>query len=343
VTVHCSAVGHYVTFLLDSQSGAVIDGSVSDAPSPRRPEDLFQWKITCDARGEVAIRRWDQGPPQLIGTASWDRGALAGFRQYEKDVPTDQQWIKVATALGRELAKRETRGGAEDASLVELVSKREGRQLYGRSIDWASLGPRHDRNGVDLYAMRKVKQVLLGVGVMVVIGIVAFVYSLGRSPSSPSPREAEPTRPSPPSPPSVEQQVASAPTFTAAIALGGNDPTGMLLARYAKLRWSDVEAPETTIGRVQKDADAERGKRLCAEGTIDRIERRDLDRRKVYVGRLTQADGDSVELVALGTTGDLVKRSPAKFCGAVVSKNTDAPVIVGLFDLPENRSPIVEQ
>jgi hypothetical protein len=100
---------------------------------------------------------------------------------------------------------------------------------------------------------------------------------------------------------------------------------------------------ETSVGHVQKDEEAERGKRLCVEGTIDSIERRDVAGRKRFVGRLALANGDVVEFVALGTTGALIKRSTATLCGAVVGKRDGRPVLVGLFDLPENRSPTVEQ
>lgn len=73
------------------------------------------------------------------------------------------------------------------------------------------------------------------------------------------------------------------------------------------------------------------------------IERRDLDRGKIFVGGLRQADGDAVAFTSLGTTGDLIKRASAKFCGAVTGIEGDAVVLVGLFDLPENRTPLVEQ
>ena len=50
-----------------------------------------------------------------------------------------------------------------------------------------------------------------------------------------------------------------------------------------------------------------------------------------------------IAFVALGTTGDLIKRSRTKFCGAVIGAAGDAVLLVGMFDLPENRGPIVEQ
>lgn len=108
-------------------------------------------------------------------------------------------------------------------------------------------------------------------------------------------------------------------------------------------RWADVAVPaETTVGHVQKDAEAELGKRMCTEGVIDRIERRDVAGRKQFVGRLVQGNGDAIDFVALGTTGELTKRSSGTLCGALMGKRGDAPVLVGLFDLPENRSPAVE-
>jgi hypothetical protein len=98
---------------------------------------------------------------------------------------------------------------------------------------------------------------------------------------------------------------------------------------------------------VQKDAEPEYGKRLCIRGTIASITRSDVATGKRFVGRLVAADGDAggdtVEFVALGTTGDLLRGSAATLCGAVVGLRGDAPVLVGLFDLPENRSPLVEQ
>lgn len=116
-----------------------------------------------------------------------------------------------------------------------------------------------------------------------------------------------------------------------------------LLARFTKLRWSDVDVAETTVAKVQKDADAERGKRLCGDGEIERITRRDVEQRKAFVGRLVLADGDALAFVAVGTTGELVKRDHAKLCGVVTGTSGNDVAVVGMFDLPENRTPQVEQ
>ncbi len=175
--------------------------------------------------------------------------------------------------------------------------------------------------------------------------------------------EAAMTPPSPPppiaAPPAVEEpvevRIARATTFADAIALARPamaDTTEELgagakqLATYAaaKLRWEDVAVePETTIGHVLKDPAVERGKRMCTDGTIASIERRDLGPRKIYVGALSLADGDSIAFVAVGSTGELVKRRAARFCGAVTGKSGSSVAMVGMFDLPENRSPVVEQ
>ena len=148
-----------------------------------------------------------------------------------------------------------------------------------------------------------------------------------------------------------ELAIAEARDVTAALAIalpvmrtaGGGDHA-WLLARYGRWQWSDVEGPvETTVALVEKDAEPEVGKRLCAEGEIDRIERRDVGTRKTFVGTLRTDAGDRIAFTAVGSTGDLVKRSRARFCGIVTGKIMTDAAVFGLFDLPETRAPQVEQ
>lgn len=109
-----------------------------------------------------------------------------------------------------------------------------------------------------------------------------------------------------------------------------------LVARHARLAWADVATgTETTVPRVLKDPDRERDRRLCVTGTVVEIARH--ERRPVHVGALRTGDADEVRFVALGSTGTLVKRSAAVLCGVAAGKLDGAPVIVGMFDLPENR------
>lgn len=349
----CS-VAHFLTFLMSSQSGGILEHTLSTSPSPRRPEDLFQWKITSGTNGEVSVRGFHTGPPQLLGTAVWKDGKLTGFHQEQVQVPSDRKWIAIEETLVRELSKRTERGDPDDVNLNDDITRGERRRLYDRvATNWQRMGPRYDHKGVDRYFMRRVAWVM-GVGfVVLVAAIVIPMLVMTRSSSRSSSSNSRPTMRSTPSQssqsttthaPSIEERVAAADTFAAAVALAKSDPTGIALAHHANARWSDVSAPaETTIGHVQKDADAEYGKRMCAEGTIDRIERRDVGGHKRFVGKVVRSDGDVVEFVALGTTGELIRKSNATFCGVVVGKTGDAPVLVGLFDLPENRTPIVEQ
>ncbi|MCX5742604.1 MAG: hypothetical protein NT062_08920 [Proteobacteria bacterium] len=118
------------------------------------------------------------------------------------------------------------------------------------------------------------------------------------------------------------------------------------LAHFAskKLVWTDVHVPsETSLPRVLKDAERERGKRLCITGTLLDIQRQDLDRRPIYIGALQTTEGDVARFIAVGSTGELLKRSAATLCGLVTGRADTAAMLVGMFDLPENMQPAVER
>ena len=114
-----------------------------------------------------------------------------------------------------------------------------------------------------------------------------------------------------------------------------------------RLRWSELmRRPETSFRLVMKDSVAERGKRLCARGTINEIA---VDRSAgvaIYNGGLVTPSMKVMRYLAVGDTGNLVEDSPARFCGVVVGRlsymdvtggSTHAVQLVGMFDLPENR------
>lgn len=172
-------------------------------------------------------------------------------------------------------------------------------------------------------------------------------------------RIAQTALPTPPPPPRAATPDAShagppIPTLAETLARvepqlgdGARNRGAWELARYASqhLAWRDVIVTdvETTIPLVLKDSDLERGKRLCATGSLADIEREDLDRRPVFVGVLRTADGDDVHFIAVGSSGSLVKRSTATVCGIVTGRAQKAVVLVGMFDLPENAQPAVER
>jgi hypothetical protein len=119
-----------------------------------------------------------------------------------------------------------------------------------------------------------------------------------------------------------------------------------MFARYAaaRLRWKDVDVvAETSFDRVLKDTDLERGKRICVEGELTAIRREDLGPRNIQVGSLRVSDAWTVAFAAVGTTGNLNRASKARFCGIVTGASGAGISMTGMFDLPENRSPIVER
>ena len=82
---------------------------------------------------------------------------------------------------------------------------------------------------------------------------------------------------------------------------------------------------------------------MCVGGSLLDIERRTLDGRRVYHGSLQTAEGDVARFIAVGSTGELVKRSAGRLCGVVTGKHEGAVVMLGMFDLPDNREPRVER
>lgn len=109
----------------------------------------------------------------------------------------------------------------------------------------------------------------------------------------------------------------------------------------------DIKNLDTsTRGKILKDSFNERGKRLCVSGSIVEIQ---VDRSggfPVYHAGLVNNYVDATRILAIGSTGDLVADSNATFCGVIIGKigytnasggTTNAPYLVGMFDLPENR------
>jgi hypothetical protein len=108
-----------------------------------------------------------------------------------------------------------------------------------------------------------------------------------------------------------------------------------------------VAKPETSHQLVAKDSDAERGKRVCVAGSLIEIKKEKTPDGNLFIGELMAGDSSIWHFVAAGSTGALVASSPARICGVVIGKydyagsasNTvHATEIVGVFDLPENKT-----
>lgn len=124
----------------------------------------------------------------------------------------------------------------------------------------------------------------------------------------------------------------------------------LLLAVWSndKMRWADVAVPrnETSFGKIKKDPDAARGRRMCIRGTVVQISKA---LGSMYSGVFGTDDYNFVRYEAAGSTGELIERSRARLCGVVTGvltyrsaggRTIHAVHMVGMFDLPENRAPM---
>lgn len=130
---------------------------------------------------------------------------------------------------------------------------------------------------------------------------------------------------------------------TAVLALWGAD----------NMRWEEIQAlPGAKYGMIMKDPASQRGKRLCAAGEIIEIAVDSSVPQKIYLGGLYDEAGHLYRFIAVGSTGELVARSRGKICGVVTGQQhyqnsmggvAHAAHIVGMFDLPENKTPTVNR
>ena len=115
------------------------------------------------------------------------------------------------------------------------------------------------------------------------------------------------------------------------------------------LRWDDVavDPDETSYELVQKDPDGQRGKRLCVSGTIAAMNPVRTDAALFWNGVLNAPRGRRFAFLAVASAGALADGSPARLCGVVTGRSNvagpgaraaKAVVLVGMFDLPENRA-----
>lgn len=123
----------------------------------------------------------------------------------------------------------------------------------------------------------------------------------------------------------------------------------VMLALWASdhMKWADVAVAknETSIAKILKDSDANRGKRMCLSGSIIQIaKQRGTD---LYSGLLNGFYGAGiVRFFVAGDTGDLVEDSETRLCGVATGRyvysnsgggTTHAVSLVGMFDLPKNN------
>ena len=173
---------------------------------------------------------------------------------------------------------------------------------------------------------------IVGIVALTVLPIVAY-SRCQREPSKPAAPVVQST-PSLPAPAPMPSPLPAA-----------QPPADTYAKRLAehRLHWSDVSvSAETSIELAEREPAQEAGKRLCVDGTVASITRADRDGTRAYAGVIETTAGDRVTFVVGGSVGAIVKRTSATICGVVTGFAEGAIAIDGLFDLPENRAPMVE-
>lgn len=169
-----------------------------------------------------------------------------------------------------------------------------------------------------------------------------------------------------PQAPTLEQRLVASPTLADGIGVmtpafadkkDGLDPATAAFAFWLANRykesigtlWTEIQAlPETKRALVMKDPEPERGKRLCTSGSVVQITADRSAGLVLYEGALMTPSSDFIRFISVGSSGELVDNSPARFCGVVTGiysyanaagGTTHSVRAVGVFDLPENKSP----
>jgi hypothetical protein len=201
--------------------------------------------------------------------------------------------------------------------------------------------------------------VALGLGVTAVLTLPGI---LSRKPVATAVAEPESPTAEPPAPKTMSQllaeRIAPLSDLPSGVALARSyfadafdvaDPAGIEFAYWAApvMTWAALQGvQETKRALVMKDSVVERGYRVCTSGSVVQVR---VDRRgdsAIATGILQNGAGEPTHFLAVGSTGDLVERSPARFCGVVVGRysysnsgggTSHAITLVGMFDLPENK------
>jgi len=232
--------------------------------------------------------------------------------------------------------------------IIRAFDREKRRQREGRLFlddDHKSFGPDGDHMGRGwAILMTLVALALYASGIA-----VARYFAAQPPPTITAPaRLAVPAEAPSPAAPAAPTDIVEVASLPAAIAFAlphmtddrsAPNAAAKLLARYgaAKLTWADVTISknETSLELVEKDPPKAWGKRLCANGTLARIEKQTVDGTELHSARLVTKSGDAIELFAVGSTGNLVKRKPARFCGVVTGRldvaGKPATFAVGMF------------
>lgn len=213
---------------------------------------------------------------------------------------------------------------------------------------------------------------ILAVSLIVSVGLIS--YRLGSTSSSKSPDIYLEVKPQPKAPSALQPTATAAAAVSAkpsAVAVpakpltiddailaanfgdsvnGAPHPSAIDFLPWAmnNLVWEDLKGPKvphTEIARVLRDADRERGRRICLTGTVGQILGEDVPGGRVYSGGMGGAAG-VIRFIAVGAADNVYDGESAQFCGVVVGREafvnasggtTHSVRAVGMFDVPANR------
>lgn len=126
----------------------------------------------------------------------------------------------------------------------------------------------------------------------------------------------------------------------------------LLLAQWSAVHDVKIDEilgfPSTSIASAMKNSSSARAQRICASGRILQVAAETVAGSEISQGLIADNGANYVRFIAFGSSGDLVKNSPAKFCGLVIGRSyfqnlgggtTESLGLIGMFDLPSNRAP----
>lgn len=116
------------------------------------------------------------------------------------------------------------------------------------------------------------------------------------------------------------------------------------------MRWDELNAlPIGKYAMVMKDSESQLGNRICVSGSvIEIVVDNSVPGKKIFIGGMFDDGGRIYRFIAVRSTGEVVERSRARFCGVITGQQhypnsaggvAHAVFLVGMFDLPENKTP----
>lgn len=202
-----------------------------------------------------------------------------------------------------------------------------------------------------------------GMGVVLAAGIVALGVMSTREPHGVAVAETPVTHDTQILPPPAKPKVTIADMTTVPAAItqivdvagqqtvGEHSAATVIFTGWAldRLEWSavNVATDETSYALAQKNIDSARGKRLCISGSVIEIHEDKTPQGSLTTGLIMSSAGNIFSFDGVGSSGQIVEQSWARFCGVVIDKydysnsaggTGHAIDVVGMFDLPENRS-----